>query len=177
MKMLEKLRDLIENSDLNELQKDWNSFKSHEFSNGLVLTTKGYFTEMTENFGDVSFDFDSTLSRTDVQKFALRLKQMGYTLHITTTRFADGLNPSIPCNAEDDQSNFDLYDVAMSLGIPHSRIKFTNGDDKEFEIFTSTFKFHLDDCEWEIKEINKKSNIGVHLSGNWEEICLGLCKM
>ena len=171
--MLEKLKVLIENTPLDELQKNWNSLTSHKFSNGLVLTTEDNFKLQQTITGDVSFDFDSTLERKDVQEFAIRLKQMGYNIWITTTRHLD--SPII--NMDMSESNNDLYKVAMSIGIPHSNIIFTNGEDKEFSVFTGNFKFHLDDCDWEIMEINKTSNIGVHLSANWEEICLGLCRI
>jgi hypothetical protein len=61
----------------------------------------------------VSFDFDGTLSRTDVQEFAKDLKKAGHRIIITTNRYQD-------------RSNADLKAVAKSVGIKEHLIFYCN---------------------------------------------------
>ena len=56
----------------------------------------------------VSFDFDSTLSRKDVQKFAKELIDKGIDVHIVTSR-------SSFKQLDEEGYNDDLYEVADNL--------------------------------------------------------------
>lgn len=86
----------------------------------------------------VSFDFDNTLSTKQGQDKALQLQSEGKTIYIVTRR--------------QSSMSGEVYKIADKLGIPHSRVYFTNGKMK-----------------W---ETIKRLNIGTHYDNNQEEIDL-----
>ena len=97
----------------------------------------------------VSFDFDSTLSRKDVQKFAKELIDKGIDVHIVTSR-------SSFKQLDEEGYNDDLYEVADNLQIKKENIHFTQGEDKfKFFMINSDFLWHLDDDYYELKYISK----------------------
>jgi hypothetical protein len=106
----------------------------------------------------VSFDFDSTLSRKDVQDYAKSLIDKGYEGWILTSRFEDCSrynNPRISKGCNDD-----LYRVALRVGIPKERIIFANMEDKwkvikERKDYNPIF--HLDDDYIELNGINRNT--------------------
>lgn len=115
----------------------------------------------------VSFDFDSTLSRTDVQEFAKTLIDDGLDVWICTSRLC-------PEKAPNNEWNDDLFKVANELGIPKSKVIFTNYEDKA-EHLTDDFIWHLDDDWIELDKINKqRKTVGVSVFGNsvWKQKCL-----
>ena len=67
----------------------------------------------------ISFDFDGTLSRESVQKYAKQLIDREFNCIITTFRQKEYIPPD---------SNDDLFAVAEKLDI--SEIRFTEGQDK-----------------------------------------------
>ena len=67
----------------------------------------------------ISFDFDGTLSRESVQKYAKELIEREIPCIITTFRQKEYLPPD---------SNDDLFAVAEKLGI--NEVRFTEGRDK-----------------------------------------------
>lgn len=104
----------------------------------------------------VSFDFDSTLSRKDVQSFAKELISKSIDVWICTSRFSD---ENIPHN---NWNNSDLFNVANELGISKDKIIFTNMWDKWTMLKEQGFIFHLDDESWELFLINKHTKtIGI----------------
>ena len=105
----------------------------------------------------ISFDFDGTLSRKSVQKYAKQLIDNGIDCIITTFRQKEYIPPD---------SNNDLFDVADSLGI--KEIRFTEGQDKSS--FLEDVFIHLDDdynCLREIQRNSKCIPISV-CTGNWQ---------
>lgn len=86
----------------------------------------------------VSFDFDDTLSLERWQNKAMMLKEEGKTVYIVTRR-----------QEEDSRA---VYEVADKVGIPRSRVYFTNGKMK-----------------W---ETIKRLGIGTHYDNNPDEIRL-----
>jgi hypothetical protein len=128
----------------------------------------------------VSFDFDSTLSIDTVQDYAQHLRERGYEIWIVTSRFSDDPDsftektPSWIRAFKTPNVNNDLYKVAMSLGIPHSRIIYTEMELKADTLKDMDFLFHLDDDKVEIDEINKITNTDGVLRSNdtpWRLIC------
>jgi len=116
----------------------------------------------------VSFDFDSTLSRTHVQDFARSLVNKGYEIWIVTSRFEDCDNYNFKTN------NDDLFEVAKDVGIPKSQIQFMNMEDKYEFFLDKDFIFHLDDDWVEINMINSKTNTqGISCFGTsgWKNKC------
>lgn len=92
----------------------------------------------------VSFDFDSTLSRDDVQEYAKSLVEKGYEVWIVTSR----------CDTDSalakgwhwvKRQNQQLYDIAEECGIKVENIKFTEFTDKIIFLKGKDFIFHLDD--------------------------------
>lgn len=111
----------------------------------------------------VSFDFDNTLSKESVQKYAANLIAIGIEVHIVTSRYE-----FYYCN------NNDLYEVADRLGIKRENIHFTNMRNKcDFFQENPDFIFHLDDDSIEIDFINKLNiTKGIScLGSNWISKC------
>jgi hypothetical protein len=128
----------------------------------------------------VSFDFDGTLARESIQKYAKELVDLGYEVHIVTARY-----DAIPkytkefmhkYQIEDLQRQFDyLFEVADEIGIPRDRIHFTNMISKHFFFEENKgFLWHLDDDRVEIDSINEyTSTVGISCSGQstWVNKC------
>lgn len=91
----------------------------------------------------VSFDFDDTLSTQKGQDIALRLKREGKTLYIITRR--------------QSSMSGEVFKVADKIGIPHSRIYFTNGKMKWETIKRLNIGTHYDNNQDEIDLINKNT--------------------
>ena len=86
----------------------------------------------------VSFDFDDTIELERYQNIAIKLKEEGKTIYIITRR--------------QERMSKAVYEVADKIGIPHSRVYFTNG-------------------EYKWKTV-KRLGIGVHYDNNPDEIRL-----
>lgn len=91
----------------------------------------------------VSFDFDDTLSTQKGQDIALRLKREGKTLYIITRR--------------QSSMSSEVFKVADKIGIPHSRVYFTNGKMKWETIKRLNIGIHYDNNQDEIDLINKNT--------------------
>ncbi len=110
----------------------------------------------------LSFDFDGTLSRKDVQEFAKELNDLGYEVWIVTSRQSDEFVKENNCVATQDRvlkSNEKLFLVADDIGIPKNRIKFTNSADKIDFLKNKGFIFHLDDDTYELMSILDSGDI------------------
>jgi hypothetical protein len=120
----------------------------------------------------VSFDYDRTLSREDIQQYAAELIQRGYEVHVVTARYNELQKHAWVASPHND----DLWEVIDKLGIPHRYVHFTNMLLKAEVIFKNAPQvlFHLDDCPVETKEINDLTQVkGVVLcnSGAWKDKC------
>ena len=72
----------------------------------------------------VSFDFDGTLSKLSVQKYAKKLIEQNIDVHIVTSRWED---PSLYIDLNEDERNHnDLFFVMQELGIKRENLHFTN---------------------------------------------------
>jgi len=110
----------------------------------------------------VSFDFDGTLDRKDVQEYAKTLIRSGVEVWICTARFSEHEHYS-------KRWNDDLYKVSDKIGISRSNIKFCSMSDKYLFFENKDFVFHLDDDMTEIKMINEYTKTkGINLFGNKE---------
>lgn len=92
----------------------------------------------------ISFDFDSTLSRKDVQSFVKDLIVEGHEVWIVTSRCS-----TAPALAKGhwwvEKQNQGLYDVADEVGIPRERIVFTEHVEKIEYLEGKGFVVHVDD--------------------------------
>ena len=93
----------------------------------------------------ISFDFDSTLDRGDIQQLALGMVNCGHDVHITTTR-RDKIEFV-------KLENEEVFTVAEKVGINFDKITFTNMQDKVH--FLEGFDMHFDDDEYEIDLITR----------------------
>ena len=132
----------------------------------------------------VSFDFDSTLSRNDVQDYAKSLINKGFEVWILTSRFEDCYQ--YPWyRGVGEHCHQDLYSVATKLNISPERIIFTNMADKADTILErDDFNpvWHLDDDYIELNIIHKKTTTKAFsvVSSSYKKKCnkeLGLLKL
>lgn len=99
--------------------------------------------------GKVSFDYDGTLSTEKGKEKARKLKEMGNTLYIITAR-----------QSSDSKA---VYATADELGIPHSRVKFTNGKDKWPYIKALDIMVHYDNNQEQVDKINQNTDARAYL--------------
>lgn len=122
----------------------------------------------------VSFDFDSTLDRSDVQQFAAQLVNRGLEVWIVTSRFSDAAALERRWTWITNQ-NAKLFEIANQCGILPEHIIFTNGQSKAQ--FLDGFLFHLDDDEVELEDI---VYVGLQCQGvdvsfdSWQTECLNI---
>jgi HK97 family phage prohead protease len=88
----------------------------------------------------ISFDFDDTLTQRKWQLKAMQLKEEGYTVYIVTRR--------------QERDSEEVYKIADEVGIPRSRVYFTNGKMKWDTIKRLGIGKHYDNNEDEIMLIN-----------------------
>ena len=100
----------------------------------------------------ISFDYDGTLSREIVRKYAITLVQDGYDVYIVTNRFKDPIYGD----------NKDLFEHAKDVGIKPENIIFTCFEGKElFFIENNDFLFHVENDRMDIEEIRASTQIHV----------------
>lgn len=92
----------------------------------------------------ISFDFDGTLSETRYQQLCKKLKDDGKTIYIVTRR--------------QSSDSAEVYKVADELGIPHSRVYFTNGHLKWETIKRLGIGKHYDNNQHEVDMINQNTD-------------------
>ena len=92
----------------------------------------------------VSFDFDDTLSTKRGQDIAKRLISEGKTVYIVTRR--------------QETASEEVYKVADELGIPKSRVYFTNGELKWKTIKRLGIDTHYDNNENEVNKIRENTD-------------------
>lgn len=123
----------------------------------------------------VSFDFDGTLQREDVQQYARELRDRGMDVWIVTTRWDENHKHLYAFNPHID----DLWEVVERLGIPRWKVRFTNMQWKYTYLEDTQFIWHLDDNpeEFERMEIRCPSigRVGVWKE-DWKEQCEQLIK-
>lgn len=129
----------------------------------------------------VSFDFDGTLERESVQRYAKELIDRGHEVWIVTSRFGsdDKYKSYFMTTISVDLTNKDLFEVADRLGIPVERIHFTNMDDKwPFMKYYHEFLWHLDDDWIENRNILKNTKIKAinSIGTNWKSKCEKIIK-
>lgn len=122
----------------------------------------------------VSFDFDSTLSRVDVQDYAKSLISRGVDVWVLTSRYDELHKHLYPINPTLD----DLYEVVDRLGISRNKIRFQCMRPKAEWLFNTRVIWHLDDDYVEINQINRETDtVGISVvSGDYKNKCERLLK-
>lgn len=130
----------------------------------------------------VSFDFDHTLSRKDVQTFAKELVNEGHEVWIVTSRFSDEAAKEKKWHWIEGQ-NQKLFDVAQDCGIKKENIQFTCMESKSIFLKDKGFIFHLDDDDIELMDIFENNKFDqnkcfpVHVDHfEWKETCQNILK-
>jgi hypothetical protein len=127
----------------------------------------------------VSFDYDATLSRKDVQEFAKKLVSRGIEVWIVTSRFDDETAKEKAWWWIKDQNN-NLFEVADECGIRRENIKFTNMESKSIFLKDKAFTFHLDDDYIELLDILESGDKCLPVNVDhfeWKETCLNVLNM
>jgi hypothetical protein len=102
----------------------------------------------------VSFDFDGTLRRGDVQQYAKSLVDDGHEVWIVTTRTSTEDILARDWHWCKDQ-NIILFEIAQECGIRKGHIVFTDHQDKIHFLKGKGFAFHLDDDVDELMKISE----------------------
>lgn len=120
----------------------------------------------------VSFDFDHTLDKLDVQHLAYNLIQLGIEVWVCTARHSNE-NKLV-----DSWGNEDLFLVTDRLGIPRDRIIFCNYEDKRPFIEAERFEWHLDDDFMVINSLRDSFVPGIHvLQKGWMDKCIKILNL
>jgi len=107
----------------------------------------------------VSFDFDDTLSKPVVQKFAGKLLQNDLLeVWIVTSRLDNESFDQKYGHGFKFNCNEDLFEVAEKLKIPESRIVFTQLEWKYLFFKDKDFAIHIDDLPQDIEYIRYTCN-------------------
>jgi hypothetical protein len=118
----------------------------------------------------VSFDFDGTLSKKDVQEYAIELMQKGVEVWVVTSRYDDLHKHRYPKNA----TNEDLWEVIDKLNIPRWKVRFTCMESKSLYFLNSKVIWHLDDDDIEIEAMRwgRLTTKGIYVNfQEWKERC------
>jgi hypothetical protein len=113
----------------------------------------GYLAQVDKKAVDlnkISFDFDDTLTLALYRARAKQLIERGKTVYIVTRR-QDNFHPE------------QVYNVADEIGIPHSRVYFTNGEMKWKTIKRLNIAIHYDNNPDEIKLIEENTECKTYL--------------
>ena len=127
----------------------------------------------------VSFDFDSTLSRKDVQEFAKQLVNEGHEVWIVTSRFDDESAMKKNWHWIEGQ-NQKVFEVAEYCGIKPEHIKFTCMQSKSIFLKDKGFVFHVDDDGIELMEILESGDQCFPVNVDhfeWKETCINKLKL
>jgi hypothetical protein len=92
----------------------------------------------------ISFDYDGTLSTTKAKELAAEKIATGHDVWIITARQRESNNDAV-------------YTTAERLGIPRSRIKYTNGKDKFPYMVRYDIDIHYDNNQDQVDLINEKT--------------------
>lgn len=133
----------------------------------------------------VSFDFDGTLEREDVQEYAKKLIKLGVEVWVVTTRYDSNHQhkwfKAYPeelwakiCSSTTGDPNFGLWGVVEKLGIPRHHVRFTCMEWKYKYLDGTKFLWHLDDNPEEMDQA-KANHLKVPMiqveSNTWQEKC------
>ena len=127
----------------------------------------------------VSFDFDSTLSRKDVQEFAKQLVNEGHEVWIVTSRFDDESAMKKNWHWIEGQ-NQKVFEVAEYCGIKIEHIKFTCMESKSIFLKDKGFVFHVDDDGIELMDILESGDKCFPVNVDhfeWKETCINKLKL
>lgn len=106
----------------------------------------------------VSFDWDGTGDRADVQNLIKEFIAMGADVYICTFRTKEYNDALFKIVDKSTPANSDLYKATDELGIPRENIIFTEMDDKS-KFLDDSFVFHLDDDYMALYDLRVNSKV------------------
>lgn len=106
----------------------------------------------------VSFDYDLTLSRKDVQLFYKRMVELGADVYVCTFRTKEYNDAIYKVANKTHPANSDLFEVTDALGISRDKIIFTEMEDKS-KFLTDDFVWHLDDDWYVLNDLQRNSKV------------------
>jgi len=117
----------------------------------------------------VSIDFDNTLTRETVQRYARGLQSRGIEVWVVTTRHAD----RVPMMYDPGVDNSDLWAIVDGCKIPRDHVVFTEMEWKaSFFEQHPEFLWHLDDNYEEVFPMRKcKTKLFLVISSSWKSKC------
>lgn len=121
-----------------------------------------------ESMRPVTIDYDGTLTRKDVQEFVGHLVTAKVKVFIITSRYDElhkHLYPGMVTSQE-------VFILAGKLGIPISRVIFTNMESKGIYLKNTNVIMHLDDDESHLQELIDEGckTVGINVKSNtWLE--------
>lgn len=133
----------------------------------------------------VSFDFDGSIDREDVQEYAKQLIKRGIEVWIVTTRYDANHDHrwrekfpeeqwALIYDTHDGDPNHHVWGVAERLGIPKHHVRFTCMEWKYTYLKGTKFVFHLDDNPEELAAAREqRCNVPfVHVeTPTWKDRC------
>ena len=134
----------------------WQSYIKNGDLNGFSVEIISKLQKM--DMSKISFDFDDTLTKKSIQDLAINLIEDGNDVHIITRR--------------QERDSKEVYDIADKIGIPHSKVHFTNGKLKWEEVKKLGIDKHYDNNSNEIEKIkeNTKADTELVMSNNFAEV-------
>jgi len=119
----------------------------------------------------IAFDFDGTLTESDIFLLAQRLIRCGHDVWIMTARIASdeefvekSKQYNMPVRNDVLDRNLDIFEVAEKLGIPKEKVIFTNLENKSTAYFEYGFDLLFDDdSEWHCNPVCEKGGIAVNI--------------
>ena len=133
----------------------------------------------------LSFDFDGSIERESLQKYAEELVQRGHEVWIVTRRYSDINNYTKEFCKQYGITNLihehkHLFTVAAKCGIKPENIHFMDMVEKyHFFQRNESFLWHLDDDYIECREINQNTKtvaVSCANGSNWRHKCERLIK-
>lgn len=106
----------------------------------------------------VSFDWDGTGDRADVQNLIKEFIAMGADVYICTFRTKEYNDALFKIVDKSTPANSDLYKATDELGIPRENIIFTEMEDKS-KFLDDSFVFHLDDDYMALYDLRINSKV------------------
>lgn len=121
----------------------------------------------------VSFDYDGSLDRPDVQQYCQELIGRGYEVFVCTMRY----NKMLQHLWTECPNNDDLWKVVDTIGIPRENVIFTNMMPKSLYLQGSKAIFHIDDLQQVHYDITHNTRIPcVMVQTDYREECEKLLK-
>lgn len=128
----------------------------------------------------VAFDFDQTLTRLCVQKYAEELINRGLSVYVLTYRYHMTHFHNYGDLYPESEGHNDLWPIIDKIGIPRENVIFTNCQPKSKWLEYSRVIWLLDDDVRVMEDLKRNKNcktIPIQSKGNFKSKCERLLKI